>query len=528
MSAAKSTQHTGQNMQTHSNGVSKYKNKLVKFLQNFYSYILKDEKRFTFFIFASISAFILTGYIKSLKSFASLLFITVIILRIRLKSFFVATLLVALFSLMFFNPNKYYTMEVVSGRVLKLSELREGYFLGYGMNLSNIYLGLTLLTLFKEIVLPKLKIILIDTNLRILGLSALLFGITAALSTAKYSPFSAASFTWLLQYSQMYILAVAVYCLHKFKESKFVLVYLMIVITLYLESVLGLGQFMRQAAVGLPIEHSQGTAFYQGLDEINTLYRISGTFVYHNQLALLTVVLLILIIPYLISTAGLSSWLIFVLGNLSIVMTQSRSIWIAYVLALFILARFYKTKLKALSKKINLRTGVYVLVLMGLATNIIVPRILLSFNSPFAGAGIPIRQEMIQEALEALLLNPWVGYGVGTNEYLLHALFPNGFTAVFPAAVHMAFLQLVLEAGIIGLGSFLFPFIYILRSYLNNVHILLTDQKFRDFGISFVLGCLVFLVYYLLQPHVGIIEFPYLGLVLAFGMIATRRVLVKA
>ena len=39
---------------------------------------------------------------------------------------------------------------------------------------------------------------------------------------------------------------------------------------------------------------------------------------------------------------------------------------------------------------------------------------------------------MFSEAVEAIALNPYVGYGVGTNEYVLMSLFPSGIISFFP------------------------------------------------------------------------------------------------
>ena len=147
----------------------------------------------------------------------------------------------------------------------------------------------------------------------------------------------------------------------------------------------------------------------------------------------------------------------------------------------------------------------------------------MSFNLFYEGAGVPIRVKMLQEAGQAFVLSPWIGYGVGTNEYVLFSLFPDGVMSVFPSAVHMGFVQILLEVGVLGLLLFLTPFIFILRSLLLTKIALLVNSSRIDLRFSFVAGVLVILLYYLFQPHVGIVEFPYLGVILGLGIIAATK-----
>jgi len=45
------------------------------------------------------------------------------------------------------------------------------------------------------------------------------------------------------------------------------------------------------------------------------------------------------------------------------------------------------------------------------------------------------------------------------------------------------------------------------------------SKKLKDFSFTYLSGVFVFVLYYLFQPHVGIVEFPYLGLILGYGLI---------
>ena len=86
----------------------------------------------------------------------------------------------------------------------------------------------------------------------------------------------------------------------------------------------------------------------------------------------------------------------------------------------------------------------------------------------------------------------------------------------FPAAVHMGFLQLMLEIGIFGFSAFIYPIWYIGQSLLSEC----ITFGFSNRAISFFLGVFTFGAYYCFHPHVGIFEFPYLGLIMGQGLIS--------
>lgn len=448
--------------------------------------------------------------------------IVFLLLSVRLKNIFVASFLVSIFTLPFFNPNKYYTVLAIRGLKL-LVEFKGDYLLGYGVNITNIFILLSLIALFRELLLKRQRIALfLQRRNFLIVLSASAFFAVALSSSLKYSPFPEASFVWLVQYMQVF--AVAFMTLYLFVKHKrnFALIFPTILTSIFLQSVISFWQYLKQSSVGLSIEFVRIASFFAtGLDEINTLFRVAGTFHFPNQLALIMLSMIILLAPYAIRAKNKLYLFGCFLGLTVIVLTQSRSIWIATTLTVIAFLSVYRKDIGQLVKKL----GVKRLLLFGAAfftvlSYIIIPRILLSFNAFYEGAGIPIRLRMIREAAEALWLNPIIGYGVGTNEYLLHSMFPNGVMSVFPSAVHLGFLQLALEVGIAGLTFFLMPYIYILRNLL--VRTMTSNKKGAglDYKFSFIVGLFVFFVYYLFQPHVGIVEFSYLGLILGFGMIS--------
>lgn len=481
-----------------------------------------SETRFILALFFFTSLLLLTGIVSSLRIAVLLFGLVSLVLTLRTKNVFISLLLVSIFTLPFFNPNKYYTVLAIRGLKL-LVEFRGDYLLGYGVNISNIFIFLSMVALVRERVLKRGQTSTIFTRpLKLIILSAVAFFVVGLGASLKYSPFPEASIIWLLQYMQVFVLAFAVFYFFVKHKEKFSLIFATIFASISLQSVISLWQYLRQSSVGLPIEFTRIASFFAtGLDEINTLFRVSGTFHFANQLALIMLVMIILLAPCALRVKNKLYLLGCFLGLTVIVLTQSRSIWIAATIAVVAFLRVYRKDIDQLVKKL----GGKKLLLFGAAiftvlSYIVIPRILLSFNAFYEGAGIPVRVRMAEEAVEAIGLNPIIGYGVGTNEYLLHSMFPNGVMAVFPAAVHLGFLQLALEVGILGLTFFLIPQIYVLRRLFGRT---LTNNKRGaglDYTFSFIVGLSVFFVYYLFQPHVGIVEFPYLGLILGFGIIS--------
>lgn len=392
--------------------------------------------------------------------------------------------------------------------------------MGYGVNIANIFIFLSLAAILREAVLKR-KLIL-TSSLKVIFLSAASFFLIGLGASLKYSPFPEASIVWLLQYMQVFILAFMVFYLYVNHRKKFSAIFTTIFASLSLQGIISLWQYLRQSSIGLPIEYLKVSSFFAtGLDEISTLFRVSGTFHYPNQLALIMLAMITLLAPRALRKKKQLYLFGCFLGLVVIVLTLSRSIWIALAIVVIAFIRVYKDDIGQLVKIIGTRR----ILLLGVGTfvglaYVVIPRILLSFNAFYEGAGIPIRVKMAREAVEALELSPFIGYGVGTNEYVLHSLFPNGVMAVFPTAVHLGFLQLALEVGVLGLGLFLFPFIYIFRSVFTKIALRKKQRTRRDYLFSFIAGSFSFFLYYFFQPHVGIVEFPYLGLLLGFGIVS--------
>lgn len=429
-------------------------------------------------------------------------------------------MVIYIFSLQFFNPNKYYTLEVLKGSdiISPLNSYREGYLLGYGVNPSNIILIFVVFFFVKDIFYNKpinSKKILISCSLVLFPL--LFYALFGFISATTHSPYSFASYVWTLQYLQLPIIACCLaYLLLKY-ERNIIFIYLSFAASIIFQFAVSIVQFMKQSSGSFFFEYTKDLTFqtYE-LDQNNAIYRVSGTYLFHNQLALMVLTLIVFLTPSMVIKKDKLALGIIVLGFIVITLTQSRTIWLCTVIYLLRIIIFYRGDIILLFKRITLSsTKIFslIIVFLSLLIIIILPRFILSLNIAYEGAGLPTRIKMASEALVAIGSNPILGYGAGTNEYVLHSFFPNGVMSYFPSAVHMALLQFTLEFGLLGLVSFCSPFLFLLRSNFSK-----KDSKYNVNSFVFSTSILIFFIYYLFQPHVGIVEFPYLGISLGYGI----------
>ena len=439
-----------------------------------------------------------------------------IILYLRMKSFFIVSYLLMVFSFSFFRPGKTYVVEIIRADDLVLPFLRDGYYLGYGVNIPTVLLATTFVFLLSMLVQNrKLRAYLKEKKeIGFILLSLFLFIVTGFISSYLYSPFALLSFTWLFQYSAILLVCISTFYMFLLKKMQ-LLITVLVTSSLFQFAVVLL-QFLKQKGTGIGVEFTTIVSqTFTGLDEVNTFFRVNGTFMYHNQLALIsTLFFAIFFILFLYSNKKNEALhLVLTLTNLIVViLSQTRIMWASIPLVFFLIFVFNRQALSKLSfifKKINVKL---LLLLFTLLLAIVIPRVANSLNSTEKGSGIWIRKEMVGEAMLAIQSSPFIGYGIATNEFTLFKQFPLGVMSVFPAAVHMAFFQLALEVGVVGLILFLLPFFIIMRYFIVN-------SIKSKYALIYLCGIVIFTSYYVVHPHVFILESQFLGLLLGIGMI---------
>ncbi|MGD9129358.1 MAG: O-antigen ligase family protein [Candidatus Woesebacteria bacterium] len=498
-----------------------------KKFQSFLSFI-KVDANYLVLLLIVLSLLLVFGGFASFKVIVLLFAIAAFFLNLKIRDCSITSFLMAVFSSQFFTPNKYYAVEIIRGWDMLLPQYKDGYWQGYGVNISNVFWVLSLLMVLRDIwknnnwqILTSFK------KVSPVFLSLFIFFIIALGSSLKFSPFLDFSLVWLSQYMQILLASFITLYIFFAKRKKFPLLFVVIAAVIVFQFCISIWQFILQSGIGIPLESLHGGSFAMGLDENNAVHRVTGTLLFHNQLALVTLFLLSLYLPIVLIKQRKQDVLVMLMALIIIVLTQSRSIWIAsFLVFLLIFKKYAKEILLMINKFSRKKFLLYLSLSLILLSYVIIPRVLLSFNAFYEGAGIPIRKRLLEEGIDVLVRNPSFGYGVGTNEYTLHSFFPNGVMTVFPTVVHMASVQLAIEVGLLGLFFFLFPFFYIFRQHYTNQgsrkasKASLRNLKKNQYFLSYVLGCIVFFIYYLFLPHVGIVEFQYLGIVLGLGLIS--------
>lgn len=492
--------------------------------KRYFQYIVQAKpETFVLLVFVFSNIIFLTGIVGS-GAFTTIgfLFLLTIIINLKLKKLTYSVFLVALYSLQFYTPNKYYEVEVF--KPYQLVSRYGNYILSYGVNLKNIFLGILAILILRQILyikrqhFPRFGILF-----RTVWLPGIIYLTTSAYSSLRYSPYLNLSLVWLFHYSQMYFIAFLIYFFYLTQKENFKLIGISLEATLILQSAIALLEFTKQSWWGIPIENARYSGVYFGApDALSLFFRVIGTFAHSNQLALIMTSLLVVILP----KALLQKKPLYIATSLIVIgvilLTLSRSGWISLASVLLLVALFYKQELGKFVRFIGLKRLLFsIILIISLTSIVVVPRAIRSLNAFDQGAGVSLRSEMFKEGLQTFTLNPWVGYGIGTNEPILLRYFPSGYVFSFPAPIHMAYIQMLLESGIIGLISFVFPFLFVIRKIIYNLLIYKTKipSKIKDFMFITLGGILSFALYYLFQPHEGFREFYYLGIFLGYGLI---------
>lgn len=474
-----------------------------------------SESAYVYLVFAFSAIVLLFNLISGLKLMTLFFFFLFIILYKKVNNFFAVAYILLVFSFSFFRPGKTYVVEIIRGKDLLLPFLKEGYYLGYGVTIPFMFLILTAVFLISFLVqhqhiLTKLK----RNEIIISSLSLLLFTSIGIISSYLYSPFIALSLTWLAQYIAVLVVSLSTLVMYLMKKMNLVIA--AIVANSLFQFIVVLIQFLRQRGAEIEVEFmSVVSQMFTGLDEVNTFFRANGTYMYHNQLALVSAVFFVVFLVLFLYSKKKNEIFYLIMTFLNfviIIFSQTRIIWVALPFIFLLLFLFNKkslTKISVIPKFVNVKLLLFLLLFFSM---IIIPRVLNSFNSSEKGSGIWLRKEMIEEAVLALEGSPLIGYGIGTNEYVLFKQFPLGVMSVFPAGVHMAFLQLALEVGLWGLFFFLLPFVIVLRYVF-------THSVRNKYSLIYFCGIFIFTTYYILHPHVLILESQFLGLLLGIGMI---------
>lgn len=492
----------------------KYKKRFL--LSRLYSYAITHPQDVVKLIFLLLAASFGANFFLSFRIAIILLLIATAAIFAITRNLFLSSFIIAVFSLPLFSPNKLYPIIIIQ-KEMASGPLNNDYIQSYGLFLPNIFILLSFFSLLPVILKRKTAYLYKHRRVlfAVLG-SFFVFFLTGLYSSVSHSPFFSLSFVWLLQYMQVVIVTLALIFIYLSERRNMAYVYIALSISILAQSLLIFWQFIRQGSSHLLIESRLSSGLPVASDANISLFRPSGTFLHPNQAATIILVSLILFYPLIVRAKNLKSILIGLIASVAIILTQSREAWFMLVLVGVILAVRHRQKIGRFVYIFGIKRIIIIsIALLGILSFVLVPRLLLLNNIFNENGAIPTRVEMIKEGMDALFQSPWFGYGVGTNEHVLYLANPDGIMSYFPAAIHMAYLQLALEVGIIGLAAFALPFFLVLRSVLTG-----HEKNLSDTTLAFILSLLTFGLYFLFQAHIGIFDFAYLGLILGFGLIS--------
>jgi|GEM_PF-1858924 len=480
--------------------------------------------------FTIATSFLLLNFKGDFKISVMICFIVMGLLWISLRNFFLALFWIFLITSQFIEPGKYYSFVLIEiGKIQQEPFFSQGLIDGFGLVNSDIFAFLLTLYLFR-LFLFELKGRFKKNFLNLLSTKQILFisvcwtsfFLWALSSSLNYSFYPIFSVVNLFQYMKMIVFFISTSYLILSPNLLFKPFLISILSGLIVfQSLLGGLQILAGlASIG---ENHRNESFSIVTEEKFLFPRSSGAFLHSNQFGLFMFLFLLIL---MISKSFLNfqkefppGWLVAMSGLCigSIIFSQSRTIWFCSLLTLIWYLFYYGWKelkfysLKVL-KDISFKQSVLIATLTVVILSVVIPRFFLSMYT-LEGGGGSIRLRMLDEGSQALQESLIFGFGVNTNVNVLYERFPNGYLQDFPYAIHIGYLQLALESGIIGVVFFFTPFIVLLRKRL----VLLINSKLGNMQIFFsACGILSLLIYYCLQPHGGRLELPLLGLVLAF------------
>ncbi len=272
----------------------------------------------------------------------------------------------------------------------------------------------------------------------------------------------------------------------------------------------GLYQFV---AGLVQFQNQRDIPFYAISEEYYSLPRPSGLLLYANQYGFF---LLLFLFCFLMLQRGRLRAILPIVTTLAattgIILSQSRSVWLIAVINLLLYLRLEWRRISIHLREIlyNWKGIKFVPFAVLLSLLLIIPRIE-SLRYAFDQGSGSLRLEMITEGAAALREHLYTGYGVNTIVRVLSEYFPKGYVRDFPYAVHLGYLQMALESGVVAMIFFFLPFFVQLR---RNALALMQTGFRRHHALSLML-VLSILIYYCLQPYAGAQELPFLGLFLA-------------
>lgn len=437
------------------------------------------------------------------------------------KNLFISFFISFLLSSQFFLPAKNYLFEYASSSEYAYELLPSGIFESLAINISDI------LSLFLVLYFIRNKLVNIFTNAmridQVKFRSALEYGpiivsltswliyiILSLYSSINYSFYPAYSINVILQYGKMIVMFLCVVYLFSTKKQLTKLFYIALLSMLLFQSFMGLFQFSTNL-------RTQWVDYKPIIDveQKTNFFRVGGAIGDPNAYALFLGILLVVTFPFVIKHRYEHWWIISLLSLACIILSQSRTIWLALTVLSLLLYIRYRSTINTIIIRYTTVKALYILLIGAvLCLTIVFPRLQASILFFSGDGGGQIRTTMLKEGWQLLQQAPLSGFGAGTVVRVMLNNFRNGYIATFPFTVHFMPLHIALESGIPAMFAFFIPFYIILRRWFAPAR---KNPYENNISISAVCGIIIVLISYMLQPSYGRQDYMYLGLIVGIG-----------
>lgn len=432
-----------------------------------------------------------------------------------LKKRFDLTVLYCFIPLMLYGIGQEYAFNIIPAYVLKHPLYNEGRNLYFTfsphtvLSLSAcIWLGINLITNNKERIFSWLEVLFIT-----------LFGLQIISATrTHFLPIFSTLEVLGSSFVFCYVLIFKRYTQSiEEKQKKIFIVTLIALVTISIvfQSALAVGQYLKRSPLGLQIEVVNELPYFgAGADEDSSQVRPVGLAPHANILAfgILNLWLLSFFLWLSLDTKQKARVLSvlelgFFASTLTITLTQSRSVYIAWLIISLGLLWHNKLINKNLKKNIFMIIRRIKFLIIGIVPPVmyvLTTRLLYTLNSFNPHAGVGTRELLIEEAFEVINRN--LVWGVGSAMFIPAAFKQNvtGIMNYFPEAVHNGFLLMIAENGVI---FFVF--------YLLAIWLLLKRVYFGGDTLLKAFATLTILALYtvmLLQPFSAILPLSIIGI----------------
>jgi hypothetical protein len=471
-----------------------------------------------FLVLLTLAFFVSSIFIPNNKLFFILSSVFVSLILLITKSIF-STFIFSYIPLSIFSIGQEYSFLAVPKSIILSSQYPDGRMLSFIFSPHTVLLLSIIGITFLGFLLKKIKIF----NLVVLSLLSVVFFIIFSASRSLYfSGFSMIySLHWLGYVSFLLIFINYFNSLSKSRKNRFwKVLFFQISISLIFISSISAFQMVKRSPLGLNIESAKvAPIFGVGADESELIFRPVGLTPHANMMANETFILMMsLFVIYLklkinknFKIYFLNFFLLVFLASIfTIIISQSRSVYLALLFYLPLIIIFNKHELRKILSKLKILIKKYQkfwIVILAFISLVVLNRAWHSFYSFNETGGVEVRRELNQEAFFIIRKYNLLGVGSGMFIPSLAAENPTGVVQKFAESVHNGFLLFIAESGLLAqLFLFLTMFIFFRKIYFS--------KEKSSFKKIILIGLIAQLIPMFFQPFIN-----YLSVYTIFTMV---------